>query len=155
MEDGLFSDVPLSTIAKRDWEKISTDFAITPDTNWYMHRGLYLHNVNKIANNVYLTHLKKYNMEWGIPVMPEARRNDSTLFGDAYNNFNAGNLDIMLEGIGGFSYSVVNNTFTHADTLPEEWSWMEFYIPINGKGFNETKWVHTRAERSEDENGAV
>jgi len=94
----------------KDWDKISTDFAITPDTNWYMHRGLYLHNVNKIANNVYLTHLKKYNMEWGIPVMPEARRNDSTLFGDAYNNFNAGNLDIMLEGIGGFSYSVVNNT---------------------------------------------
>lgn len=114
-----------------------------------MHRGLYLHNVNKIANKVYLAHLKKYNMAYGIPVMPEGWTKDLELFGDTYNNFNAGNLDVMLEGVGGFSYSVVNNTFTHADTLPEEWSFMEFYIPIRGKDFTETKWVHTYTSRNE------
>merc|ERR1719163_1953394 len=114
-----------------------------------MHRGLYLHNVNKIANKVYLTHLKKYNMEYGIPVAPEGRRKDFSLFGDTYNNFNAGNLDVMLEGIGGFSYSVVNNTFTHADTLPEDWDFMEFYIPIRGKDMSETNWVRTYASRDE------
>lgn len=118
MEDGLFTDVPLATYAKKDIDKATDNFYVTPDTNYYMHRGLYLHNINRIANNVYLTHLKKYNMEWGIPVMPEGRRKDFSLFGDTYNNFNAGNLDVMLEGVGGFSYSVVNNTFTYADTLP-------------------------------------
>lgn len=50
--------------------------------------------------------------------MPEARKIGFSLFGDSYSNFNAGNLDIMLDGIGGFSYSVVNNTFTYADNLP-------------------------------------
>lgn len=77
-----------------------------------MTRGLYLHNVNKLANNAFLTHLKKYNMQWGIPVAPEGYKKDFSLFGDTYNNFNAGNLDVILEGIGGFNYSVVNNVFT-------------------------------------------
>ena len=149
VEDGLFTDIPLSTVAKKNWDKVSTDFAITPDTNWYMHRGLYLHNVNKLANNAYLTHLKKYNMNWGIPIAPEGYRKDFTLFGDTYNNFNSGNLDVMLEGIGGFNYSVVDNVFTQADTLPEEWSFMEFYVPIRGKGFNETKWVHSYVSRND------
>lgn len=51
-------------------------------------------------------------MQWGIPVAPEGYKKDFTLFGDTYNNFNAGNLDVILEGIGGFNYSVVNNVFT-------------------------------------------
>jgi len=119
-----------------------------------MQRGLYLHNVNKIANNAYLTHLKKYNFRWGIPIAPEGFTKEKKLFGDTYNNFNAGNLNIMLEGVGGFEYSVVNDTFTQADTLPEEWSFMEFYIPIRGKDMNETKWVHSYASRSET-NGVI
>jgi hypothetical protein len=116
-----------------------------------MTRGLYVQNVNKIANNAFVTHLKKYNMMWGIPIAPEGFTHDFKLFGDTYNNFNAGNLDVMMMGIGGFQYSVVNNTFYQADTLPEEWSFMEFYVPINGKGFDETKWVHTKVTRDESD----
>lgn len=114
-----------------------------------MQRGLYLHNVNTIANKVYLGHLKKYNMEWGIPVSPEGRRKDFSLFGDTYSNFNAGNIDIMLEGIGGFYYNVLNSTFTHSETLPDEWTFMEFYVPIRASKDEETKWVHTYVSRNE------
>jgi hypothetical protein len=98
----MFTDIPLSTTAKRDWDKVPSHFSITPDTNYYMTRGLYVQNINKIANNAFLTHLKKYNMRWGIPMAPEGYTQNFTLCGDTYNNFNAGNLDIMMMGIGGF-----------------------------------------------------
>ena len=43
---------------------------MTPDANWYLLRGLYLHQIDALANKFTLAHLKKYNTEWGIPVPP-------------------------------------------------------------------------------------
>jgi hypothetical protein len=45
----------------------------------------------------------------------------------------------------------VNNTFYQSDSLPEDWSFMEFYVPINGVGFDETKWVHSKITRDESD----
>merc|ERR1712232_291860 len=88
-------DVPLTCVAKKDWPKgpvdpnsASYNFMVTPDANWYMLRALYNKNVDAIANKFTLAHLKKYNMEWGIPVAPETRRMNYEMHGDQFSNFN-------------------------------------------------------------------
>lgn len=157
VKDGLFTDVPLAGCGMGNFTFCENDFAIAPDTNWLMIRGLYLHGVDAIGNKVLLTHLKKYNMEWGIPVAPEARSYpDWKLFGDQYSNFNAGKILNILEGIGGLRYDVVTNNFTHSESLPSEWSFMEFYIPVQTAADpGNTDWVHTRVSKEENEEGIV
>merc|ERR1712048_383679 len=142
---GFFGKVPLTRRALQDWTPGNDPFAVVPDANWYMLRPLYLHNVDGLANKFTLAHLKLYNMEWGIPVAPEGRNSDFTLFGDQYNNFNAGKILLILEGIGGLRYSVREDSFTFADNLPIEWSFMEFRVPVQKDG--RTSWVKARAER--------
>lgn len=61
----------------------------------------------------------------------------------------------MISGMGGFEYSVVNNTFTHADTTPDQWSFMEWYMPIRAANMTKTEWIHTRVNRQEAEDGFV
>jgi len=154
--DSLFTTMPLTSSSPRDWDRIpDKSFMHTPDTNWWMIRGLYLHNVNKIANDALLGHLKTYNMAWGMPVAPEGRRADETLFGDQFSNFNAGNIINLIEGTGGFEYSVVNNTFTHAETTPDQWDFMEWYMPIRAANSSHTEWVHTIVTREEDSDGTI
>lgn len=149
---GFYGDVPLTTIALQDFDSqdIVNSFAVVPDSNWYMIRGLYMHNIDRLANKFTLAHLKKYNMEWGIPVAPEGRHKDFSLFGDQYSNFNGGKILLLLEGMFGIRYSVEDDTFTFADNLPTEWSFMELEIPVKKPGDdNQTTWVKLRAERIE------
>ena len=149
--DGFFSDVPLAVRALKDWNTFSgVDyvFVVTPDTNWYAIRGMYMHHVGEAANTCALGHLKEYNMEWGIPVAPESYDlvgNNLNPWGDQYSNFNAGKILLVLEGMSGISYSVVDDTFTVADHMPLDWDFMEFYIPIN-TGV-ETSWTRVRTDR--------
>jgi hypothetical protein len=145
-DQGFLTEIGLSRVALKDWTPDNDVFAFVPDGNWYMLRPLYQHHVDDLANKFTLRHLKKYNMEWGIPVAPEARNSDRTLFGDQYNNFNAGKLLLFLEGIGGLSYSVREDSFTFADNLPLEWTFMEFQVPVQKDGA--ISWVKARAERT-------
>ena len=149
--DGFNNKIPLTTIAQQDWPyaDIITNFAYVPDSNWYMIRGLYMHTIDHLANKFLLGHLKKYHLEWGnIVVSSERRRLDSSVSGDLYSNFNAGKIDLILKGLGGLKYSVIEDSFTFADNLPTEWSFMEFHVPVQN-GSNIT-WVKARAERKED-----
>ena len=119
--DCFLTDVPLARVAQKDMpEQILSvgNFGIVPDGNWFMIRGLYKHIIDGLANNFTLGHLKRYNMEAGVQVAPEARRIDFSLFGNQYSNFNAGKILLILEGIGGLKYSVLEDTFTFADNLP-------------------------------------
>ena len=149
--DGFYGPVPLTTIAMKDFaeDNVSKNFAVTPDANWHMLRGLYMHNVDSLANKFTLEHLKKYNMEWGIPVAPEARKNDWSPHGDQYSNFNAGKILLILEGIGGLRYSTHEDSFTFSDNLPVEWSFMEFRVPVQKSG-EAVQWVRARSEREQD-----
>ena len=147
------SGVDLSCVARQNWTQpedpsIGADynFAVTPDANWYLLRGLYLKNIDGLANKFTLNHLKKYNMQWGIPVAPEARRMNMEMHGDQYSNFNAGKILLILEGIGGLKYSNDEDTFTFTDSLPTNWSFMEFHVPVKKPG-QEVQWVKARAER--------
>ena len=45
-----------------------------------------------------------------------------------YSNFNAGKILLFLEGIGGLRYSAHDDSFTFADNLPTEWTFMEFRV---------------------------
>ena len=82
---GFNTDVPLARVAPKDFCTLDTpNFAVTPDGNWFVLAGLYVHNVvvDGLANQFTLGHLKKYNMEGGVPVAPEARRKDMSPHGD-------------------------------------------------------------------------
>jgi hypothetical protein len=148
--EGFNSEVPLARYAIKDWPQAlakNPNFAVTPDGNWFVLYGLYLHNVDGLANKFALAHLKKYNMENGVPVAPETRTKDFAPHGDQFSNFNAGKILNIIEGIGGIRYSVSNDSFTFADNLPTDWSYMEYHIPVMKGG--DAMWVKTRAERSQ------
>lgn len=152
-QDGFFTEVPLSTRALKDWESVSPQFTVTPDTCWWAIRGMYLHHVGTNANRCALGHLKGYNLEWGIPVAPEARDINFDPWGDQYSNFNAGKLLLILEGITGVDYSIPDGTFTVADHLPLEWSFMELKLPVTQPG--QTDWVDVRIDRTGVGDGVV
>jgi len=161
--DGFYSSIPLSSIAMRDWQKVLcpgtmksfpcgngywSEFAVTPDTNYFMHKAMWMHDVTKIAIDVTLGHLKLNNMQEGIPIAPESREADFALWGDQYSNFNAGKILSLVEGVGGFSYSIANSTFVQRGSLPLEWSSMEWRMPIRtSSDSNDIHWVLVREER--------
>ena len=69
------------------------------------------------------------------------------LHGDQYSNFNAGKPLLILEGIGGLSYSVQEDSFTFADNLPKNWTFMEYRVPVQQKAGSPVTWVKARADR--------
>jgi len=71
-QNGFFTQVPLSTVALKDWDQVADKFAVTPDMNWYAIRGMYLHHAGTNANKCTLAHLKGYNWKWGMPIAPES-----------------------------------------------------------------------------------
>ena len=141
----------LFAVAPRDrWDTIliPQTFFITPDTNYFLQMGMYAVDLEEYANRIAIDHLKKYNYNWGVPCAPEAMGNDYEFAGDQYSNFNAGKILVILEGIFGLSYSVVEDEFTVADNLPREWSFMESYVPIK-EGTNTVNWVRTMVTRED------
>ena len=69
-------------------------------------------------------------------------------WGDQYSNFNAGKILLILEGILGLTYSVIDDSFTVSDHLPMEWEYMETFVPIHENG--QTQWTQVRVSRSEN-----
>jgi len=145
---GFFWKIPLSTRALKDWEGVSKVFAATPDTNYYSLIGMYKSNVGRNANICALEHLKKYNMNWGIPIAPEAWDIEPGPWGDQYSNFNAGKILVIIEGMGGLEYSVPDSSFTVSDCMPEQWSFMQWRVPIKIDG--KTYWPKVDVTREED-----
>ncbi|MBI9017071.1 MAG: hypothetical protein JEZ07_07420 [Phycisphaerae bacterium] len=149
--DGFFTEVPLAVRALKDWDTlhgVDNVFVVTPDTNWYATRGMYKHHVGQAANTCALGHLKNYNMYWGIPIAPESFDINFEPWGDQYSNFNTGKILLILEGMSGISYSIVDDEFEVADCMPLEWDFMEFYIPVNKDG--QTNWTRVRTDRNSD-----
>ena len=126
-----------------------SNFAFVPDTTYFYISPLYTKSVSlKIANDATITHLKHYNMRDGIPYAREAMFADMEFFGGAHSNFNAGKLLLILEGIGGLRYSVVDSELKIVEALPIEWASMEFRVPIRPANATETDWSLVRTERS-------
>ena len=57
-------------------------------------------------------------------------------------------LSIVLSGIGGLQYSTQDDSFTFADSLPREWSFMEFQVPVQRRPSEAVTWVRAYSARS-------
>jgi len=145
---GFFWTVPLSTDAIKDFDQISDVFTSTPDTNYYAIMGMYNSHVGRNANICALAHLKGYNMNWGIPIAPEAWSKEPAPWGDQYSNFNAGKILLILEGMAGLEYSIPQSTLTVRDNMPEQWNWMELRVPMKVGG--KTRWPRVVYRRRQD-----
>lgn len=131
---GFFWTVPLSTVAIKDFDRVSDVFTSTPDTNYYAIIGMYNSHVGHLANVCALAHLKGYNMNWKIPIAPEAWSKQPAPWGDQYSNFNAGKILFILRGMAGVDYSIPDGTLTVCDNMPRQWSHMELRVPIKVEG---------------------
>ena len=152
--DGFVTNDLLAVTPRSSWDEIAV-FFITPDTNTFMLLGMFDTHVDDYATRLAIDHLKNYNFHeaWDIPIAPEAIDKSYGLFGDQYSNFNAGKILVILEGICGLSYSVVDDSFTVAENLPLEWDYMETYVPIKHNG--PTQWTRVMVTRDADSDGVV
>jgi len=145
---GFFWTVPLSTDAIKDFDQVSDVFTSTPDTNYYAIIGMYNSRVGRNANVCALAHLKRYNMNWKIPIAPEAWCKEPRPWGDQYSNFNAGKILLVLKGMAGLDYSIPDSTLTVCDAMPEQWSSMELRIPMKVDG--RMRWPKVAYRRKQD-----
>ena len=60
----------------------------------------------------------------------------------------------IIEGLGGLRYSNVDDSFTFADNLPTNWTFMEWRVPVRKPG-QEVQWVRARSDRSVAADGRV
>lgn len=150
--EGFITNKMMAVATRDDWDKIliPSAFFITPDTNYFAIKGMYDTDLEEYANTFTIDHFKNYNynQEWGVPCAPEAIGDDYEFFGDQYSNFNAGKILLILEGVLGLSYSVVDSQFTVADNLPVQWDYMETFVPVKEPSQN-LEWVRVFVNRSE------
>ena len=111
---------------------VDHSFGYTPDTAYFTLDGMFRQGLADPAWRLTLNHLENYNFhpEWKVPVAPEAYTRSGELFGDQYSNFNAGKILLFLEGLAGLDYSLPENRLTVRDTMPTDWDWMEFRLPM-------------------------
>lgn len=144
---GAFFPLAMSKQSMKTFKtKVDQSFGYTPDTAYFMLDGMFCQGL-PVAPELTLNHLTHYNWhpEWNIPVAPEAYQRDGSLFGDQYSNFNAGKILLYLEGLGGLTYSIPDNTLSVRPALPKEWKWMEIRLPIKDQ------WTTIRYEKDRTE----
>ena len=152
-DKGFYGEMFPLAMSKFAMKKFATSvdhtFGYTPDTAYFTLIGMFGKQLGDPAWKLTLNHLLKYNYheEWDCPVAPEAYDRDAKPFGDQYSNFNAGKILLILEGLAGIKYSLVDNSLTITDTMPKTWDMMEVGIPIRGGKATKTDWVKVRYDR--------
>lgn len=153
---GEFFPLAMSRQAMRTFSaQADNAFGYTPDTAYFTLSGMFRQRLGNPAWQLTLNHLENYNFntDWNLPVAPEAYTRTGRLFGDQYSNFNAGKLLLFLEGLAGIEYSVPDGRLVVHDTMPPDWEWMEFRVPVRMAGEKMTHWPEIRYERSEGAEG--
>ena len=120
-------------------------FAVSTISNWLAIEGMFRHHRDHEALLCTLLHIRGMNRTHGFPVAPEAWSPDLRPWGSLYYNWDSCVTDLLIKRIAGIDYSVVDGTFTVTDHLPEEWSYVETYVPVTIDG--KTSWVHTRIDQ--------
>ena len=135
-------------------------FAVSTISTWLAVEGMFRHHRDSDAVFCTLSHIRGMNREHGFPVAPEAWSPDMRPWGSLYYNWDSCMTDLLIKRIAGIDYSVVEGTFTVSDHLPEEWSFVETYVPVTrtdnlSPSAKTTKpdWVHTRVEQKAVRNG--
>ena len=154
---GFYGDIfptAMSQLSMRKFaSQVDHSFGYTPDTAYFTLSGMFRQRLSDQASRLTVQHLENYNYhpEWGIPVAPEAYTRSKELFGDQYSNFNAGKLLLYLEGLAGIEYSIPQKRFTIRDSMPADWEWMEFRIPLQMSPDAPFSWPVVRVERERKE----
>ena len=145
--NGFYGDIPPLTARPQEFVgKENTNFATTPDTAYFRLIGSFKNHVGLTAAHLTTKHLKAYNIAWdGVPVAPEMIDIKGARSGDMFSNFNAGKILLILEGLAGIDYSLIDNTFTLRDCMPPEWDYMHVQVPIGDN--DRAKWVNVRVDR--------
>ena len=132
--------------------EVDHSFGYTPDTAYFTLSGMFQQRLGQPSWQLTLNHLENYNYhsQWKIPVAPEAYTRAGELFGDQFSNFNAGKLLLFLEGLAGIEYSIPDDAMVIRDTMPTDWQWMEFKIPIRMPNEVKNRWPSIRYERRSD-----
>jgi hypothetical protein len=120
-------------------------FAVSTISNWLAIEGMFRHHRDSDAVLCTLLHIRGMNRTLGFPVAPEAWSPDMRPWGSLYYNWDSCVTDLLIKRIAGIDYSVADATFTVSDHLPEEWSFVETYVPVTDH--NKTGWVHTKVEQ--------
>lgn len=150
--DADFFPLAMSRQAMKTFDtNVDHSFGYTPDTAYFTLDGMFRQRLGDPAWRLTLNHLTRYNFnsDWNIPVAPEAYTRSGKLFGDQYSNFNAGKLLLYLEGLAGLEYSIPDQKLVVHDTMPTNWNWMEFRLPIRMPDEKKTRWPVIRYERNE------
>lgn len=163
-EKGFYGDFFPLAMSRQSMKTFATDvdhsFGYTPDTAYFTLSGMFRQRLGDSAWRLTLNHLENYNFHdgWGIPVAPEAYTRSGKLFGDQFSNFNAGKLLLYLEGLAGLEYSIPDNRLVVHDTMPTNWEFMEFRLPIRLPGMagkETTHWPVIRYERTQEDVGVT
>jgi hypothetical protein len=87
------------------------------------------------------------NRDYGFPVTPECWDQNNKPWGDMYYLWDAPVTLLIIEDLCGIDYSVINGTFTICEHTPNDWGFLETYVPIRPEGAAETQWTRLRIDR--------
>ena len=144
---GFMGEVPLKLRANT-YPQIPP-FNVSTYTTYLPIEGMYRHHAGRAANTCTLGHLNGMLKDYGFAISPEAWDPEYAPWGDMYYTWGCTMNLLLLEQIGGISYSLVNDTFTVCDHIPESWNYFEVRVPIQED--DEVRWVQVKVDRNESE----
>ena len=145
-EKGFFGAVPLK-IRAFDSKQIPP-FNVNTINTWLAAEGLFRHHVDKPAIDVTLGHFAGMVKDYGCPVAPECWDESDKPWGSAYYAWDNCIALLPVERLAGVDYSMINNSFTVCDHLPERWDFVETIIPVVKDGI--THWTKVKVERKKE-----
>ena len=145
-EKGFFGAVPLK-IRAFDSKQIPP-FNVNTINTWLAAEGMFRHHVDKPAIDVTLGHFAGMVKDYGFPVAPECWDENDKPWGSAYYAWDNCIALLPVERLTGVDYSMINNSFTVCDHLPESWDFVETIIPVVKDGI--THWTKVKVERKKE-----
>jgi hypothetical protein len=123
-------------------------FRVSSMSTWLAIEGMFRRGQDYDAVFLTQNHIRGMTKDHGYPVAPECWDPDDKPWGSMYYNWDSAMTDLLLKRIAGIDYSVVDGTFTVNERTPEDWTFVETRIPVDGK------WVRTRLDQKH-ENGQL
>ena len=149
-EDGFLG--PVSLLIRPPTDAPNGVFTVSSISTWLATEGLFRHDLNREGVFSTLSHINGMNKTHGFPVAPECWEPEKFgPWGSLYYNWDVPIVDLLIKRIAGIDFSLKTNTFTVSEHLPENWDWLETYIPVTVEG--KTSWVQVKVEQKQNAKG--
>lgn len=149
-EDGFLG--PVSFLIRPMTDPPNGVFTVSSISTWLATEGLFRHNRGREGVFATLSHINGMNKTHGFPVAPECWEPEKFgPWGSLYYNWDVPIVDLLIKRIAGIDFSLKTNTFTVREHLPENWDWLETYIPVTVDG--KTTWVHVKVDQMHTKDG--